>query len=361
MKKENLNIAVGENIKRALKESRISQEQASGKLNISRQTLINYINGSTLIDFEKLLNIANLTDRGVDFFYKTNQAFGNYKFRSDVPISTDLKIKFGERIRKYDEIEKINKISPYQLKIGLYLDKFDKGRIENMAEKTRCLLDIGPDNSISNPIYELEKNGIKIIQFPVENQDISGFSANNEKLGDCIFLNSKCTIERRFFTAIHELAHLIFHKDDYRGDLKIENERVKEDIANEFAGLLLVPPKSLKEFIVTNFIEEISFDDVINLKKYFNVSAKYIIKRLFRDGIIDKKEHEQLNKKVDEKVDPYNEPDPIEEDRNIENFRFNKLVKKAFLDGEITLSRIAELLEIHVIDANKKALEWANN
>ena len=361
MKKENLSVAVGENIKRALKESHISQEQTSGKLNISRQTLNNYINGATLIDFEKLLNIASLTNRNVDFFYKTNQAFGNYKFRSDVPINTDLKIKFEERIRKYDELEKINKISPFQLKIGLYLDKFDRDRIENMAEKTRCLLDIGVDNSISNPIYELEKNDIKIIQFPAENHDISGFSANNEKLGDCIFLNSRCTIERRFFTAMHELAHLIFHKDDYRGDLKVENERVKEDIANEFAGLLLVPSKSLKEFITNNFIEKISFDDVINLKKYFNVSAKCIIRSLSRDGIIDKKEHEQLNKKVDEKVDPYNEPDPIGKDRNIENYRFKNLVKKAFLDEEITVSKIAELLEIPVIDANKKALGWSNN
>ncbi|MHB8279811.1 MAG: ImmA/IrrE family metallo-endopeptidase [Candidatus Humimicrobiaceae bacterium] len=33
----------------------------------------------------------------------------------------------------------------------------------------------------------------------------------HEKLGDCIFLNSRCTIERRFFTAMHELAHLIFY------------------------------------------------------------------------------------------------------------------------------------------------------
>lgn len=68
-----------------------------------------------------------------------------------------------------------------------------------------------------------------------------------------------------------------------------------------------------------------------------------------------------LNKKVDEKVDQYSEPDAIGEDRNIENYRFNNLVKKAFLEGEITVSKIAELLEIPVIDANKKAPEWSNN
>jgi len=64
---------------------------------------------------------------------------------------------------------------------------------------------------------------------------------------------------------------------------------------------------------------------------------------------------------VDEKVDQYNEPDLIGEDRNIENYRFINLVRKALLEGEITVSRIAEVLEIPVIDANKKALEWSSN
>lgn len=31
------------------------------------------------------------------------------------------------------------------------------------------------------------------------------------------------------------------------------------------------------------------------------------------------------------------------------------------MEGEIAVSRIAELLEISVIDANKKVLEWSNN
>ena len=64
---------------------------------------------------------------------------------------------------------------------------------------------------------------------------------------------------------------------------------------------------------------------------------------------------------MDEKVDRYSEPDPIGEDRNIENYRFTNLVKKDFPEEEITESRIEELLEIPVIDANKKALEWSNN
>lgn len=305
MRKVNLSITIGENIRKAIKESNLSQELVSKKINISRQTLNNYINGVTLIDFEKLLSIANLTNRRIDFFYKTNQLFGNYKFRSDISIDSKLKIKFEESIRKYDEIEKINKIFTHYLDIIVYLDKFDKEYIATMAEKVRCLFEIDPNSPIANPIYKLEKNDIKIIQFPTDNRDVSGFSAYNQKSGYCIFLNSECTVERRFFTAVHELAHLIFHKSAYQGDIKIEKEEVKEDIANEFAGLFLVPEKALKRFCKENFIEKVGFEDVMSLKKYFNVSAKCIIKRLFNEEIISEKEYEDLNNKIDSKVSPF--------------------------------------------------------
>jgi Zn-dependent peptidase ImmA (M78 family)/plasmid maintenance system antidote protein VapI len=361
MGKINLSATIGENIKRAIKESNLSQEKVSNKINISRQTLNNYINGVTLIDFEKLLGIANLTGRGIDFFYKTNQLFGNYKFRSDISIDSKLKVRFEESIRKYDEIEKINKIYPHYLDIGVYLDKFDRKYIAAMAEKVRCLFKIDPDSPIANPIYELENNDIKIIQFKAGNRDISGFSAYNHKSRCCIFLNSECTIERKFFTAVHELAHLIFHKNDYEGYIKIEKENIKEDIANEFAGSFLVPGKALREFRKEKFIEKVGFEDVMSLKKYFNVSAKCIIKRLLNEKIINEKEYEDLDSKIDSKVSSFDEYEPIENYRNIENYRFINLIKKAFFEEKITVSKVAELLEIPVGEANKKVLEWTDN
>ncbi|MBM3700893.1 MAG: ImmA/IrrE family metallo-endopeptidase, partial [Actinobacteria bacterium] len=313
MKSESLNKIIGENIKKALKESSITQQQLSSKLNISRQTLNNYITGTTIIDFEKMIAIADITGKSLDFFYKQVQPSSNYKFRSDVPIDDGLKIKFAEKIKKYDEIEKINGIQPFQLKLGFSLDKFEKEKIKSIAEKTRSLFNISPNSAISNPIYELEKNDIKIIQFPAQNRVISGFSESNEKLGDCIYINSEITVERRYFTAIHELAHLIFHKSDYIGDLRVENEKAKEQIADEFAGHFLVPSIALKELIGTNFIKKICYEDVIYLKRFFNVSAKCMIRRLFKESVITSKEHESLNQKIDQIVDSCSEPEPIEE------------------------------------------------
>lgn len=140
-----------------------------------------------------------------------------------------------------------------------------------------------------------------------------------------------------------------------------EKHKVKEDIANEFAGLFLVPTKALKEFCKEKFIEKVGFKDVMSLKKYFNVSAKCIIKRLLNEKVINEKEYEDLDNKIDSKVSPYEEYEPIEKERNIENYKFINLIKKAFIDEKITVSKIAELLEIPVEKANKKAMEWAGN
>ena len=411
-----LNKKIGDNIKWALKRSALSQRQVSELLGISRQTLSNYISGSTPIDADKLLNIALLTGKSIDYFYSDKSTglsanksalssiasanlvslslFESYVFRSDILIPETVKYKFEQKVKQYVEIERINEISPYQFKIDSALHKFDKPHIELIAQKIRGLFEIGPATPISNPVYELERNNVKIIQFPEDDQDISGFSAYNDELGYCIYLNSKCTIERRFFTSAHELAHLIFHKKDYvqkvqknyignqnsdlslcsndginrnglsneisetgdglsginiselnSGGLNIVNkDKIKEDIADEFAGLFLVPSASLASFCKNNFIEDFSFENVIILKKYFNVSAKCMIRRLLKEGFITKKHHNDLNAETDEKIDPYHEYEPIERSRIVENHRFINLVKRALLNKKISESEAAAYL-----------------
>jgi Zn-dependent peptidase ImmA (M78 family)/transcriptional regulator with XRE-family HTH domain len=405
---KDLNRRIGKNIKWALKGSALSQSKAAEMLGISRQTLSNYMSGSTPIDIDKLLKIAEITGKTASRFYmnldyghvlsndpdqlisglrdltsiiKAKEAlFESYVFRSDIPIPSALKNKFEQKIRQYAEIERINEISSYQFKIDSALNKFDKPQIELIAQKIRGLFEIGPATPISNPVYELERNNVKIIQFPEDNQDISGFSAHNDELGYCIYLNSKCTIERRFFTAAHELAHLIFHKKDYmRQDKagvkpdsdtgsghKAENltgsdtasfshadsglsiiykDKIKEDIADEFAGLFLVPSNSLASFCKNNFIENFIFENVIILKKYFNVSAKCMIKRLLKEGCISKLQYAELNEETDKRIDPYHEYEPIEKSRIVENHRFRNLVHRALANKKITESEAAAYLK----------------
>ena len=41
--------------------------------------------------------------------------------------------------------------------------------------------------------------------------------------------------------------HLVFHRNDYMGEPKVSEEKIKEDIADEFTGLFLVPAASFSQ------------------------------------------------------------------------------------------------------------------
>lgn len=332
----------------------------SQKLNITRQTLNNYINGITLIDIEKLIKLSELLKRNIDYFYKDNFVFGNYLFRSDSEVDNITKVKFEERIRKYLEVEKLvgKKTIPYMLDV--YLEKLDKEFIETIAQNLRRFWNIGLLEPINNPINLLELNGIKVLQFSSPDHEISGFSAFNDKIGYCIYLNSNNTIERQFFTSIHELAHFIFNRKDYGIELSAKENEGKEKIANYFAGVFLVPKDSLNKFVEENYFKKIDFEEVCLIKKYFNVSAECIIKRLFQEGKIDKANYEMLRNEANEKVGSFGEREPIEKKYFIDNFRFNNLVKNAYMENRITTSKLAELLNIRMDEANREAEKWLN-
>jgi Zn-dependent peptidase ImmA (M78 family)/plasmid maintenance system antidote protein VapI len=361
MEAKNFKEIIGNSIKNAIKSIGLKNEEVSKKLNITRQTLNNYINGSTLIDFEKLIQLSKIVNRDIDYFYSSNYEFSNYHFRSDTNIDNITKIKFEEKVRKYIEIEEINEIDNHPYLLEAILDKFDRKFIKDISLKMRNIWNISYDVPILNPIYVLEENGIRIIQSGAVNPETSGFSVFNDKYGYFIFLNTDSTIERQFFTCVHELAHFIFNKNDYQTDLKIENKKLKEDIANEFTGQFLIPTQALRKYLSEKNLMEIDFDEVIELKKYFHVSALCMTKRLWKEKLIDDSKYNRLRQRLEKEIGEKKEIDGLEKEKYPINFRFNNLIKCAFQKNRISLSKIAELEDITLIEARNIVKEWAIN
>jgi len=361
MEAKNFKEIIGNSIKNAIKSIGLKNEEVSKKLNITRQTLNNYINGSTLIDFEKLIQLSKIVNRDIDYFYRSNYEFSNYHFRSDTNIDNITKIKFEEKVRRYIEIEEINEVDNHPYLLEAILDKFDRKFIKEISLKIRNIWNISYDVPILNPIYVLEQNGIRIIQSCAVNPETSGFSVFNDKYGYFIFLNTDSTIERQFFTCVHELAHFIFNKNDYQADLKIENKKLKEDIANEFAGQFLIPTQALRKYLSEKNLMEIDFDEVIELKKYFHVSALCMAKRLWKEKLIDDSKYNRLRQKLEKEIGEKKEIDGLEKEKYPVNFRFNNLIKCAFQKNRISLSKIAELEDITLIEARNIVKEWAIN
>lgn len=361
MKGNDIRKVIGNNIKNSIKEIGYKQDYVAKKLNISRQTLNNYMGGSTPIDIEKLIKLSELLKRNVDFFYKDNYKFGHYLFRSDSKVENSTKVKFEEKVRKYLEIEKLigKETIPYMLEV--YLEKFNEKFINNIAQKLRCFWNIGLDDPIANAINILEINSIKVLQFDSSEDGLSGFSAFNNKIGYCIYVNSSCTAERQIFTAIHELAHFIFHKNDYEQDLISKVNDEKEEIANYFAGVFLVPGNSLKKFCEDNYFSKIDFEEVCDIKRYYKVSAEAIIKRLVQENLINESEYKKLREEANKGVGPKGEREPLsEKDFNI-NYRFISMVKNAYLENRVTTSKVAKLMDLSVIESNRLAERWLTN
>jgi Zn-dependent peptidase ImmA (M78 family)/DNA-binding XRE family transcriptional regulator len=361
MKKNDLRKLIGNNIKNSIKEMGYKQDFVAEKLDISRQTLNNYMSGITPIDIEKLVKLSELLNRDIDFFYKDNYEFGRYLFRSDSEVNNSTKVKFEERFRKYLEIEKLigKETIPYMLEV--YLEKFNKEFINNIAQKLRCFWNIGLDDPIANTINLLESNGIKVLQFDSSEDGLSGFSAFNSRIGYCIYVNNTCTAERQIFTAIHELAHFIFHRSDYQRDLISKVDDEKEEIANYFAGVFLIPGNSLIKFCEANYFSNIDFQEVCDIKRYFKVSAEAIIKRLAQENLINKSEYKKLREEANKDVGPEGEREPLSEKDFTINYRFISMIKNAYLEKRVTTSKVAKLMDLSAIESNRLAERWLTN
>ena len=91
------------------------------------------------------------------------------------------------------------------------------------------------------------------------------------------------------FTLMHELGHLLLHKDSFIDDEDdFYSYQGKEKVANAFAGNVLVPDGFLKQIDLSGLPLEISAYDAF-LKSYckqWSVSAEMLLRRLSDEGLL---------------------------------------------------------------------------
>jgi len=145
----------------------------------------------------------------------------------------------------------------------------------------------------------LESKGIKILLHPFPSE-ISGLSAYSEEVGGIIFVNSKHPTKRKYFTALHELGHLILHRSEY-GKALSGKDRERESAANHFAGALLMPDNVLKQELLhyrQRWIPEPLLQD---LKLRYQISMKMILVRATQVGLIQVAQKEQQYASLEKK------------------------------------------------------------
>jgi Zn-dependent peptidase ImmA (M78 family) len=205
-----------------------------------------------------------------------------------------------------------------------------------------------------------------VISFKFHNEKIDALSAYSEEKGAFIIVNDDPSVseERKIFSAVHELGHLIFHRDAYRKDpseLTYSKKRLETDerVADMFASYFLIPRNQLKAYRKSFQSVPRSLTSIHDLKKKFGVSAKAVNYALYQEKYIDHHSYNYYNKRIEELAGANQEPSPISPIEK--NKKIRTILRNLFTEEKITTNKVAELLFLDDKEARLLVKRWSDD
>lgn len=165
--------------------------------------------------------------------------------------------------------------------------------VEDAVQQLRRHLFIGsqPIHSVYEMIQEM---GIMIMELDIDSKELLGTSTiiNNVQPVIIINTNSCTTTERKRFTALHELAHLILNlqptsEDDYlneRTDVTLKYPTI-ERLCHRFAGAMLITESSLIRRLGEHRTT-LSLPELISIRNMYGISIAATVHRTHDIAII---------------------------------------------------------------------------
>jgi Zn-dependent peptidase ImmA (M78 family)/DNA-binding XRE family transcriptional regulator len=351
-----MNPLFAERFKSARLMNGMSLQDLSDKLGntVSRQALHKYEKGEVFPDSEMIGMLCDAFNVRSDFFTRESIVeLGEISFRklSKLPEKEQSKIKeqTKEVLSRYLELENILNISP-TFNSPLHKTKSinsDKD-IDNAADEVRESWDLG-DDPISNVIELLENKGVKVFEMEAS-LDLDGLSTFVNGGLPVIVLNSNKLKyrDRKRFTVLHELAHLLLPLDGF-------DEKRVEKYCHAFAGALLLPKKSaFKELGEKR--SKLSIQELGLIKQEYGISIQAIIFRALSLGIISEYYLKYFFKYINEMGWKVNEPYKL--DGNEVSNRFDQLLYRAIAEEVISLSKAASLKNMKVSEFQTKSFSF---
>lgn len=148
----------------------------------------------------------------------------------------------------------------------------DFKQMERSSQTLRKAWDLGND-SLPSICRIIELHGIKIIEMEW-NEPVDGLCGwiDNE-IPFIVLRKNNVTVERKRFTALHELAHILFP------DLEKKDPRIRERLCHRFASSMLLP-----QHIIENYIgkkrQKLSLNELITLRTSYGISIAATVHRL---------------------------------------------------------------------------------
>jgi Zn-dependent peptidase ImmA (M78 family)/transcriptional regulator with XRE-family HTH domain len=312
----------------------LSLQELSDRMDkpVSRQAISKYEQGKMQPDSNALLSIAVVLGVRPDYFFREPAQLSAIEFRKHAKLPEKererIEAKALDMLERYRELESClgldsSFVHPFPDAVLAFFD--DAG---NYAEKLREAWNLGID-PIPDVVEMLESYNVRVIMLDAPD----GFDGLSAWSGDIpvIVFNKNRDVVRRRFTALHELAHLLFR-------CETETPRENEKLAHAFAGAFLFPKESfLRAFGEkrTHFTER----ELLDMKDYFGISVGAIMARARRLDVIS--EFTYRNFCIAWSKYRFDEPGAYRSKE--EPARFRQLLDRAASEEIITMSKAAEL------------------
>ncbi|WP_158860970.1 helix-turn-helix domain-containing protein [Lunatibacter salilacus] len=346
---------IAERLKSARLMNGLSLQGLADRINnfVTKQALSKYEQGQVVPDAEMIGILADALHVRPDYFHTdTVIEFGEIEFRKLDSYPAKEKNRIVEiaknKLSRYIELEEILGI---ETKLHNPLDGMAINSlrdIEKAAEALREAWGLGSD-AVSNVIELLEDHHVKVIEIDSE-ESFDGFATwVNGKDIPLIVLNKAIfehKIDRKRFTALHELGHLLLDVNGYE-------DKQKEKFCHAFASAILIPEKTLRKELGGKR-NKLSMNELGAIKQQYGISMQALVYRAKNLGLISENYLKQFYIVFNQLGFRVNEPVAYE---GVEHSnRFSQLLFRALAEEFISISKAAALKNQKLAEFRKENL-----
>lgn len=385
--------SVAANLVRFRNRRQWSKKRAAEESGVAYRTYLKLEKGETNFQLDTLRKVAAALEVKLSDLLRPAPRLGSARFRAAEGLRKrdDILAQVGIWLQAYNELEDMLDMDK-SAEFVEWLDSWERPdeslserrRGEEAARAVRDQFELA-DEPIRDMCGLLDSNGIKVLPYETSTDAFFGLSVGHEDGGPAVVVNvyDRISVERWIFSAAHELGHIVLHRDSFDAEDAPEDE-TEEQEANWFASEFVMPDalfrQEWEETSGLGFVHR-----VFKLKRMFRVSYQTVLRRLAE------------NRKADGQRDAYRalydlweysyerhfgrtieskkfEPEPLDPSAFSEALRakepemlagsdfveegMRQLVREAYDREMITVSKVAEYLQLSLAEARELAGEW---
>lgn len=345
------NAVIGERIASLRVARGLTQAQLAGALGLEHKQVVSNLEkgeralkAPELARLSELFHVSPLVVLGLQPV--ASPAFVLWRQPAAGQVRVDEEARFIERCRRYAFLERLAHLEPSTLALR-YEVKPRQTTFEDVsewAEQARRALGVGDMPAPGLQEVLEQRHGIKI--FVTGLKGGSGATFRGE-FGDAVLVNAGEAPGRRAFSVAHELFHLLTWEStpaDRNVATPAATERI-EKLAENFAAAFVLPREALVERMPRGKPAEWRVFQWVELARQFGVSVPALAWRLVNLGKLQRQQAEQII------ADPTRAGAGVQTASSAERplpDRYVTLAFKAYLEDEISIGKLAELLETNV-------------